>query len=137
MTTTISLMLQCTRLNLTLPRDIIYEYVEYILKHIRNIKDLFLWDWSHLLDTKKRKSLLSIYCPKLLKLDFICTGNVNDDDFDDAEDNFEQDGATIRFWIERNDRIIYDGDFSAHDYRDDIVVRFNIQKNESIQKTYC
>ncbi|CAF1018497.1 unnamed protein product [Adineta steineri] len=128
MTTTISLMPKCTRLHLKLSDDIMFEHVEYILKHTPNLTVLFLWGWWHLLDAKKWEALLSTYCPKLLKLDLICTANVYDDDFGDAEDNFEQDCATIRFWIERNVRIIYEEDFSAHDYRDDIVVRFNIQK---------
>ncbi|CAF3999820.1 unnamed protein product [Adineta steineri] len=128
MTITISLMPKCTRLHLKLLNDIMFEDIEYILKHTPNIKDLFLSGWWHFLDAKKWESLLSIYCPKLLKLEFSYTGSDDDDDFVKAVRTFHQDCATIRFWIERNVTIMDDEVCDWDQYLDCIVVKFNIQK---------
>ncbi|CAF1112798.1 unnamed protein product [Adineta steineri] len=136
MTTTISLMPRCTRLHLKLSNEIMLGHVEYILKHTPNIKDLFLWGWCHLLDAKKWESLLLIYCPKLLKLEFLYTGSDRDDDFVKAVRTFRQDCATIRFWIERNVTIADDKVYHWDEHLDCIIVKFNIQKNESLEKTH-
>jgi hypothetical protein len=127
MTFTMPLMPKCIRLHLRLSDDVKFEDVEYLLKQTPNLKDLFLWGWYHLLNAKKWESLLSVECPKLLKLEFICTGPIGDDDFDQAIDDFEQECNAIPFWLERNVKIT-DEDYSGHDYRFDIAVRFNIKE---------
>ncbi|CAF1018443.1 unnamed protein product [Adineta steineri] len=98
------------------------EHVEYILKHTPNLTDLFLWGSWHLLDAKKWESLLSTYCPKLLKFKFSYAGYTFwDDDFIEAAHNLRQDFATRRFWIERNVTITFDADYEH------ILVRLSIQ----------
>ena len=73
MTIAMPLLPKCIRLHLKLSHDVMFEHVEYLLKQTPNLKDLFLWGWYHLLDAKKWKLLLSVYCPKLIKLELICT----------------------------------------------------------------
>ncbi|CAF1317683.1 unnamed protein product [Rotaria sordida] len=128
MTFTMPLLLKCIQLNLTLLDDKTFEHVEYFLRHTSNLKDLFLWGWYHLLDARKWEILLSVYCLKSIKFELVCTGHIGDDNFHQAIDDFEQTCKTIPFWLERNVTITDDEDYSGHDYRDDVVVRFNIKK---------
>ncbi|CAF2234532.1 unnamed protein product [Rotaria magnacalcarata] len=128
MTITMPLLSKCIRLHLHLSEDMTFEHVEYLLKHTPNLQDLFLWSWYHLLSAKKWELILSVQCPKLLKLALICTGPIGDDYFHQASNNFQQECATIPFWIERNLTITADENYSGHDYRSDIVIRFNIRK---------
>ncbi|CAF1128886.1 unnamed protein product [Didymodactylos carnosus] len=133
MTIIMPLMPKCIRLHLKLSQDITFEHVEYLLKHTPNLKDLFLWGWYHLLDANKWELLLSVQCPKLIKLELICTGPIYNNNFDQASDDFEQKCKITPFWLERNVTITDDEDFSAHDYRCDTIVRFNIKKVSLIQ----
>ena len=64
--------------------------------------------------------------PQLLKLELICTGPVWHDDFDQASDDFEEECTTVSFWKDRNTTILSGEDWSAHDYRCDTIVRFDI-----------
>jgi hypothetical protein len=127
MSITMPLMLQCIRLHLKLSDKITFECIEYLLKHAPNLKDLFLWGWYHLLNARKWELLLSMYCPKLIKFELICTGRIGDHDFDQAIHDFEQEYQTISFWLERNVTIT-DEVLSGHNYRYEAVVRFNIKK---------
>ena len=68
MTITMPLLPNCVRLQVKLTYDIGFEHIEYILNHTSNLKDLFLWGWYHLVNAKKWKLLLSVQCPKLIKL---------------------------------------------------------------------
>ena len=128
MTITMPLLPKCIRLHLHLSEDMTFEHVEYLLKHTPNSQDLFVWSWYHLLSAKKWEMILSVQCPKLLKLALICTGSIEDDYFRQTSDAFQQECATIPFWFERNVTITNDEVFSAHDYRSDIIIRFNIKK---------
>ncbi|CAF1383756.1 unnamed protein product [Adineta ricciae] len=127
---TIPLMPKCIHLYLKLSDEITFEHVEYILKQVPHLKDLFLWGWKHLLDAKRWETLLSIQCSKISKFELTCTGPVCDDDFDDAIDSFQEECAITPFWIERNVIIIDDEDRSGHDYRSDVIIQFNIEKKK-------
>ena len=133
MTITMPLLPKCIRLHLHLSEDMTFEHVEYLLKHTPNSQDLFVWSWYHLLSAKKWEMILSVQCPKLLKLALICTGSIEDDYFRQTSDAFQQECATIPFWFERNVTITNDEVFSAHDYRSDTIIRFNIKQVNFIQ----
>jgi len=124
------LMPKCIRMRLTLSDDITFEHVEYLLKLTPNLKDLFLWGWYHLLNAKKWELLLSTLCPKLLKLELICIGRIGDRGFNRAAYDFDQECKTTPFWLQRNVKFIDDEDFTGHDYREGVAVRFNIKKSE-------
>jgi hypothetical protein len=128
MTIAVPLMPKCIRMHLKLSDDITFEHVEYLLKLTPNLKDLFLRGWYHLLNAKKWELLLSTLCPKLLKLELICIGPIGNDDFDQAADDFDQECKTTPFWLQRNVKFIDDEDFTGHDYREGVAVRFNIKK---------
>ncbi|CAF3698267.1 unnamed protein product [Rotaria sp. Silwood1] len=127
-----SLLPKCNQLHVKLSDDITFEHVEYLLKQTSNLKKLFMWGWYHLLDAKKWESLLSIYCMKLINFQLICTGPIFDDNFDQAIDDFQQICQATSFWFERNVTISDDEDFSAHDYRTDVNVQFNIKNKVSL-----
>ncbi|CAF1490519.1 unnamed protein product [Rotaria sp. Silwood1] len=127
-----SLLPKCNQLHVKLSDDITFEHVEYLLKQTSNLKKLFMWGWYHLLDAKKWESLLSIYCMKLINFQLICTGPIFDDNFDQAIDDFQQICQATSFWFERNVTISDDEDFSAHDYRTDVSVQFNIKNKVSL-----
>jgi hypothetical protein len=128
MTITMPLLSKCIRLHLHLSEDMIFEHVEYILKHTPNLQDLFLWSWYNLLNAKKWAEILSVQCPKLLKVELICTGPIGDNYFHQASDDFEQECAIIPFWVERNVIITKDEIFSNQYDRIDNVIRFNIKE---------
>ncbi|UJR38744.1 hypothetical protein I4U23_031409 [Adineta vaga] len=128
MTIPMPLLCKCIRLHIHLSEDMTFEHIEYLLKHTPNLQDLCLRSWHHLLSANKWESILSVQCPKLLKLELICTGPIGDDYFHQASDNFQQECAIIPFWTERNVTITDDEDHSAPDYRSNIIIRFNIEK---------
>jgi len=128
MTTISALLPKCLKMKLILLDNMMFEHVEYILRQTPNLKNLFLWGWCHLLNAKRWELLLSTQCPRLIRLELICTGLIGDDDFDDKIDNFQEECGRTPFWSERNFTITDDEDRSGHDYRYDAVVRFNIKK---------
>jgi hypothetical protein len=136
MTITMPLLPNCVRLQLKLTYDIGFEHIEYILNQTPNLKDLFLWGWYHLANANKWKLLLSIQCPKLMKLELKLTGPIFDEDFDQALDNFEQECKTTPFWLERNVTFPDDEDWSISDCFSNIVVRYNIEKVSFIQSCF-
>ncbi|CAF3022147.1 unnamed protein product [Rotaria socialis] len=112
-----------------------FKHVEYLLEHTPNLQDLFLWSWYHLLSEKKME--IDTISP-MFEIVKTCINMywapIGDDYFHQASDDFQQECGTIPFWVERNVTITDDEDYSAHDYRSDIIIRFNIKKPCFIQK---
>ncbi|CAF1145961.1 unnamed protein product [Rotaria sp. Silwood1] len=100
--TTSPMLLKCIQLKVQLSRDFMFEHVEYLLQQTPNLEELILSGWYHLLDAKKWELLLSTQCPKLIKFELICLGDVYDNSFKKAADNFEQEYNITLFWLKRN-----------------------------------
>ncbi|CAF3892858.1 unnamed protein product [Rotaria sp. Silwood1] len=126
------LLPKCIDLHLKLSDNITLEHIEYLLKQTPSLKKSFIWGWYHLLDANRWEYLLSMYCTKLRSFQLICTGPTFSDSFDQSIDDFEQTCQKSPFWNERNVIISCDKDFSAHDYRDDVNIEFNIKNNVSL-----
>ena len=119
---------QCLQLELKLDKELTFEHVEYLLTRTPNLKSLFLWGWCHLTDANKWEALLATHCPKLVKLDLICTSDVCEEIFDEAMEHFQDECRASSYWQQRKVTVTDEKDRSGHDYRTDLSVEFDLRK---------
>ncbi|CAF1452291.1 unnamed protein product [Adineta steineri] len=121
-----SLMPECSKLDLSVPADMTFEHIEYILKHTPNLKKLIITNDWHLLDAKKWESLLSVRCLRLLEFELTCNGADNDTDYEEAGYDFEAECKMTTFWMERNSVVMHES-YGEDDFYFTIV-KFHIGK---------
>ena len=100
--TTNPMLPMCIQLNLQLSNATMFEQIKYLLHQTPNLKELVLWGWYQTPNAKKWEVLLSIQCPKLMKIDLSCFGGAYDADFHQAIYDFAEECNITLYWLTRH-----------------------------------
>ena len=117
---------KCLHLKVKLDDNLKFQHVECLLGQTPNLKGLFLWGWSHLIDAQKWQLILSKHCPRLTKFELNSTGKV----LKNVVRRFERERWTNSFWLERNTVTVFHPD-SIDDVFTDFMVQFDARKKRN------